>query len=276
LKIDAIQQTVGVLSPRLLHAGPDLRIARVDCRGHGEAGGEASAHSLVVVRRGCFTRTTRAGRAVLHPGAAYVATAGEEEWFAHPASGGDVSTVIALSPARAALLQHWADAPGGAVAGGSACGARRHLDLLVAIRHGADADEVGERAFSLVESLAGDRDRPSARRDDAELADAARLALARDPGLTLKQAAGALAVSPSRLSRAFHAAAGTPFTKARQRLRVSAALDRLADGERNLARLAADLGFSDHAHMTRIVRRELGATPSALRRALGDWPSAAP
>jgi AraC-like DNA-binding protein len=274
LKIDAIQQTVEMLSQRLLHAGPDLRISRVDCRGHGEAAGEASAHSLVLVRRGCFTRTTWAGRALLYPGAAYVATAGEEEEFAHPSAGGDVCTVIAVSPARAALLEEWAAAPGGAVPRASVSGARRHLGLLAAIRQGAGADEVGERAYSLVEWLGGERFRPTARREHDELAHAVRVALARDPGLTLKQVAQALGVSPSRLSRAFQAAAGLPFTTARQRLRVSAALDRLADGERDLARLAADLGFSDHAHMTRIVRRELGTTPSALRRLLAGahWP----
>jgi AraC-like DNA-binding protein len=52
------------------------------------------------------------------------------------------------------------------------------------------------------------------------------------------------------------------------RLRVRAALERLAGGERQLARLAADLGFADQAHLTRAVRAETGATPSALRGAL--------
>jgi AraC-like DNA-binding protein len=36
-------------------------------------------------------------------------------------------------------------------------------------------------------------------------------------------------------------------------------------GEPCLARLAADLGFADQAHLTRVVRRELDETPSALR-----------
>jgi len=35
-----------------------------------------------------------------------------------------------------------------------------------------------------------------------------------------------------------------------------------------LARLAADLGFADQAHLARVVRRELGATPSLLREQL--------
>lgn len=54
----------------------------------------------------------------------------------------------------------------------------------------------------------------------------------------------------------------------RNQLRVREALDRLADGERSLTSLATDLGFADHAHMTRTVRRETGMTPSALRQLL--------
>ena len=54
------------------------------------------------------------------------------------------------------------------------------------------------------------------------------------------------------------------------RLRVRAALDRCAEGERELARLAAELGFADQAHLTRAVRAETGTTPAALRAALSD------
>jgi AraC-like DNA-binding protein len=52
------------------------------------------------------------------------------------------------------------------------------------------------------------------------------------------------------------------------RLRARAALERLAGGERDLARLAAELGFADQSHLTRVVRSETGRTPAALRRAL--------
>jgi transcriptional regulator GlxA family with amidase domain len=45
-------------------------------------------------------------------------------------------------------------------------------------------------------------------------------------------------------------------------------LERVAAGERSLARIAADLGFADHAHLTRVVRRQAGAPPSNLRELL--------
>jgi AraC-like DNA-binding protein len=52
------------------------------------------------------------------------------------------------------------------------------------------------------------------------------------------------------------------------RLRVRRALGRLGDGEDDLARVAADEGFSDQSYMCRVIRAETGRTPAALRRAL--------
>jgi len=51
-------------------------------------------------------------------------------------------------------------------------------------------------------------------------------------------------------------------------LRARAALERVAGGERDLARLAADVGFADQSHLARVVRRETGRPPSALRALL--------
>ncbi len=47
---------------------------------------------------------------------------------------------------------------------------------------------------------------------------------------------------------------GVTVSQYRNRPRVSLALDRLAQGEPDLATLACDLGFADHAHLTRTVR----------------------
>jgi AraC-like DNA-binding protein len=95
-----------------------------------------------------------------------------------------------------------------------------------------------------------------------------REALADDPGRSLADMAGLLAVSPHHLSRVFRATAGHTISRQRIALRARAAMERLADGERDLGRLAADLGFADQGHMCRVLRRETGATPSALRAAL--------
>jgi transcriptional regulator GlxA family with amidase domain len=52
-------------------------------------------------------------------------------------------------------------------------------------------------------------------------------------------------------------------------LRVRQVLNELENGQRCLRSLSAAYGFADQAHMTRVIRRHLRATPSALRDLLG-------
>ena len=52
------------------------------------------------------------------------------------------------------------------------------------------------------------------------------------------------------------------------RLRLAAALHRIAEGERNLARLAVELGFSHHSHFSARFRSVFGCTPVRARGAL--------
>jgi AraC-like DNA-binding protein len=42
----------------------------------------------------------------------------------------------------------------------------------------------------------------------------------------------------------------------------------MSGGERDLARLSAELGFADQSHLCRVVRSETGFAPSTLRHAL--------
>jgi AraC-like DNA-binding protein len=50
-------------------------------------------------------------------------------------------------------------------------------------------------------------------------------------------------------------------------------MERLAGGERDLPRLAAELGFADQSHLCRAVKSETRLTPSALSRLLADHES---
>ena len=99
--------------------------------------------------------------------------------------------------------------------------------------------------------------------------DDAREAIAIQPTIGLFELARVVAVSPHHLSRIFRAETGETISRYRNRARVRVALERLADRERSLARLACELGFADQAHLARVVRREVGSTPSALRSSLG-------
>jgi AraC-like DNA-binding protein len=55
----------------------------------------------------------------------------------------------------------------------------------------------------------------------------------------------------------------------RNQVRVAIALDRLVDGQENLAILSADLGFVDQSHLSRVVRTVTGERLIELRRRLG-------
>ena len=121
------------------------------------------------------------------------------------------------------------------------------------------------RGIGLVESLLGASRQVRVKR---QLVDDAREAVSADLRLGHAELARRLYVSPSHLSRAFRAQTGETLSRYRNRVRVRLALERLAAGERSLARLAVDLGFADHAHLTRAVRREHGAPPSELRTLL--------
>ena len=56
-----------------------------------------------------------------------------------------------------------------------------------------------------------------------------------------------------------------PLHRYLTRLRLRAALERLAGGANDLTALALDLGFSSHSHFADAFRREFGRTPSAVR-----------
>jgi AraC-like DNA-binding protein len=124
------------------------------------------------------------------------------------------------------------------------------------------------RTLSQAEARRASSGRPATARIRRALADGVREVLAANPERSLPDLADALAVSPHHLSRVFCAATGHTISRHRMRLRTRTALERLTGGERDLARLAADLGFADQSHLCRVVRSETGRVPSALRHAL--------
>jgi len=109
---------------------------------------------------------------------------------------------------------------------------------------------------------------PSGAARRRRLVDEVRQALHAEPGLTLTELARLVGLSPFHLSRMFKQACGLTISAYRVRLRVRGALERLGEGERDLARLAVDTGFADQAHLTRRVRTETGDTPGRLRALL--------
>ncbi len=90
----------------------------------------------------------------------------------------------------------------------------------------------------------------------------------REP-ITLDDVARAVHASPFHLARVFQQRTGVPVHRYLTRLRLRAALERLADGTNDLTALALELGFSSHSHFSDSFRREFGRTPSDVRRQAG-------
>jgi AraC-like DNA-binding protein len=238
----------------------------------------APDHRLVFVRRGTFGLRLRGWEAAVDPVSAFVGCPGDEQSIAHKPGREDACTVISLGPRLAAdLLPDLLPA------------ARRplrtsgrldlaHRVLFARARHGADGFELTERVVRLADELLHAPARVPARAGlpaHRRLSGAARDVLVADPAVArLGHLARLLGVSQPHLSRVFRAETGETLSRFRHRVRVRAALDRLADGDRDLSGLAADLGFADHAHLTRAMRAEVGEPPSRVRRLLtGDHES---
>ncbi|HEX8053747.1 MAG TPA: AraC family transcriptional regulator [Thermoleophilaceae bacterium] len=266
-----------MLDSRTIAAEGDIAIADVACtheRGRGETTEYADRHAVVFVRRGCFSRVADGVEALLDPTTAYCMNPGEEQRYDHPHSHGDDCTAVFLPAELVGDLTRDGRLPSRALPVSSAADLEHRL--LVHATHEADVHEVIERSIALAALTVGHVSaprprarRPAARRAHAALAAGAREALADDPDASLSVLAARLAVSPHHLSRVFRAQTGKTIARHRMRLRARAALERLGGGESDLGRLAADLGFADQSHMCRVLDRETGRTPAALRHALG-------
>jgi AraC family transcriptional regulator len=81
----------------------------------------------------------------------------------------------------------------------------------------------------------------------------------------LGELADAVGVHPTHLARAFRARHGVSVGEYGRRVRVAWASAELAASDRPLAMIAAQAGFADQGHFTRLFRRYVGTTPSRYR-----------
>lgn len=259
-----------MLTTHALVRSSDYEIRTVDCA-HDATGWSApettTATQIVLVRRGRFRVRSGDRCRTVDPTAGYLHAPGQETRFAHPA-GGDVCTAITLHGHRLTAgidpARQWT----------VRVDARLELAHRILLRDNADPDFATAEAVLALLQLAVRHDP-----DDVPapgryaLADRAREAILADEpaGRGLVALAATLQTSPAHLSRTFSHHTGMSLSRFRNRVRISRALQRLDEGERDLAGLAAGLGFSDQAHLTRTMRTELGRSPGQVRSLFGDW-----
>jgi AraC family transcriptional regulator len=81
----------------------------------------------------------------------------------------------------------------------------------------------------------------------------------------LSELAAELDVPPVQMARAFRARHGLSVGEYGRRLRVEWAAAEISRGDRSLAEIAAEAGFADQSHFTRLFRRYVGTTPGRYR-----------
>lgn len=86
--------------------------------------------------------------------------------------------------------------------------------------------------------------------------------------LSLADLASQLYTSPYHLSRLFRRYIGHTIHHYLNQIRLRTALERIEQGDTDLATLALDLGYSSHSHFTQVFRRTFGLAPSVLKRTL--------
>lgn len=146
-------------------------------------------------------------------------------------------------------------------------GALIHAAMLRSRHDGCDPLQLHELALELARWALGAIGPGATRRLSARSRDAVRhtrrtLAERYAEPLTLDGLAAEVGLSAWHLSRVFRAATGGSLHRHLLRIRLHAALERIALGERNLTRIALESGFSSHSHFTRTFRLVFGRTPS--------------
>ena len=273
-----------------LYSSPSVAIRDVRCRAHRHGCGpeeRASAHEIVFLRAGVFAKRVGREEFVADPNQVLFFNRDEPYHVAHPADCGDDCTAFEFEPelvreVAVAFKPRIEERPGRPfefthtlsnqilfllhhrlrqrlVSGANDALTTEELalDLLAAAVRSAYAVR-GVRAPRRAETASAYRDHAAA----TQLLLATRFT----EKLGLADIARLVHCSPFHLARLFRAETGVAIHQYRNRLRLRAALERVAAGESNLTQLALDLGFSSHSPFTDAFRAAFGLPPSECRK----------
>ena len=262
--------------PELIFQSPLVQVFDVTCRAPQSGWSDeecCSSTQVVVPRRGVFLMHHRAISIVADPNTALVLRRGDTYQFSHPVDGGHQCTVLVF---RRDVLE---EALGSIETRYGNIHAATQLSIhgltyLMALGV-ADPLEEEENAIYVLNALAGAFRSSSLSWSSASEAhkrrvEEVRALLASQPTEPwhIEAIARAVYCSPFHLARQFRAITGESIARYLLRLRLALALDFIAQGETDLARLAVELGFAHHSHFSARFRSVFGTTPSMLRNAL--------
>ncbi len=277
----------------VLYRSASLVVRDIHCALHHERPGPeeySEDHTIVLVRSGLFTRTVGGATQVADPNHVLFFTRHDPYHVTHPVAGGDTCTSLSLRTADLLdVVRSYAPADAErdtapfafAWALSSPRTVLLHHSLITGLRR-ADiaAFAVEDLVFELVDDLVGRahelfrhgdrRRRPRSSRHQRSIVEAAKLMIGRHVQAppALREMAEVLGCSPFHLCRMFHRESGLPMRRYLDRCRLRTAVERLADGEKDLTGLALDLGYADHSHFSNAFRCEFGMSPSHVRRRL--------
>lgn len=269
------------LAVATLHRGRLVRLFDCACRASDRGFSPTEtvdATQIVLTRAGHFVRRVGSREIAHEPGSASLFVEGEAQQVRHPHSDGDhcatlIPTERALDPlADLAPRSSRATPP----LPPSAMFLLARLNSAVTSAPGNDELGVEEACLALYSAVLRLFRGESSKTRNAmllashrRLVNAARELLAATfrENVDLTSLSAELGCSPFHLCRVFKRATGRTLAHHRLSLRLLAALDAIEGGARDLTRLALDLGFADHSHLTNSFTRVFGVPPSTLRSA---------
>jgi len=305
---DAPHDPLETLCIHPLHGSASVSVYDVRCRPHDKQRGPEErplTNQIVFPRRGVFEFETRGERVIADANHVLFFNRGHGYHVAHPAGTGDDCTVFAfddrwLRDALDVIDPHWLDHVAGSDASVSDTAesalaqpfrfvhglndectfwAHERLRRAAQARH-REALAIEEAAAELLTAVFRSTyrsqghfvkpARSSTRASHSEIVRRTSLLLASTFGenASLDDVGRSVHASPFHLARLFRSELGLTIHQYRHRLRLRAALARIADGETNLSELALELGFSSHSHLTDAFRLAFGMSPAACRKTL--------
>ena len=303
---ETLHEPLETLCIRPLHVSSSVSVHDVCCRPHDLQRGPEErplAHQIVLPRRGVFEFESRGEKVIADANQVLFFNRDQGYHVAHPAGVGDDCTVLAfeddlLREAIEGVDPRWLDGDSGR---GSSHNSSDVLSRPFRFLHGLNDERVcwarerlrrvagspreqslaiDEAAIELlaavlrgayrVRGLPAKAVRASTRSARSEVVQRTRLFLATtfEQSASLAEVGRAVHASPFHLARLFRRESGVSIHQYRHRLRLRAALARIADGESNLSELSLELGFSSHSHLTDAFRLAFGMSPTDCRKTL--------